>query len=296
MVERTQIREPTKWEDVAGIGPTRADRLRKDVGSYDGFKKNSSTAKKNKIASAVSGNRRNLPEFARNAIDAASQRERSPDVVDNSLVKTREVDKRSAQTRSKTKIKGRNADADRSDLGFETMESDPDTLDTAVDRFTEEYDDPFDPSPREIGEVAMDKQDPEDKATVQPLIGAATSRTVFGQRATGDDFRRELQQTAESTDRPTASPGELADAFIDFVDQSVGLNQNSSQGNVFRGPTKPTNIGRERDGEFARPESDPEITPAPVARNTRNGQFGLDPFDLSSGGTGESLELFGGDR
>ena len=48
-------------------------------------------------------------------------------------------------------------------------------------------------------------------------------------------------------------------------------------------PTQPTDIGREADGEFARPESDPDIRPAPIDRSRKTGRFGTDPFDLGSG-------------
>jgi hypothetical protein len=67
-----------------------------------------------------------------------------------------------------------------------------------------------------------------------------------------------------------------------------------------RGPSQPTDIGREADGEFARPESAPDIEPAPVARETETGEFGLDPFDLTSEFTtssvGDDVPTFGGER
>lgn len=63
-------------------------------------------------------------------------------------------------------------------------------------------------------------------------------------------------------------------------------------------PTQPTDIGREADGEFARPESAPDIAPAPIDRDRKSGRFGLDPFDVPFGkGTGDTAEnLFGSDR
>lgn len=61
------------------------------------------------------------------------------------------------------------------------------------------------------------------------------------------------------------------------------------------GPQRRTDIGREPDGEFGRPETDPEIAPAPIARDNESGKFGLDPFDLTSGGVGDKLDLFDGD-
>jgi hypothetical protein len=104
---------------------------------------------------------------------------------------------------------------------------------------------------------------------------------------------RFLEET-EGLDREEAR-SRVSSGTPDFgtVEQTTGslLGGSTQQGSVFRGPTTPTNIGREADGEFARPERDPDVQPAPIARNTRNGQFGLDPFDLTSGGTGESLDL-----
>jgi len=55
-----------------------------------------------------------------------------------------------------------------------------------------------------------------------------------------------------------------------------------------RGPSRPTDIGRESDGEFARPDTRPDVDPAPIARESNTGEFGLDPFDIgtASAGTG----------
>lgn len=61
-------------------------------------------------------------------------------------------------------------------------------------------------------------------------------------------------------------------------------------------PTAPTDIGRQADGEFDRPDSDPDVRPAPIDRNSETGRFGIDPFDLTSGGIGESADLFDSDR
>lgn len=61
-------------------------------------------------------------------------------------------------------------------------------------------------------------------------------------------------------------------------------------------PTRPTDIGREPDGEFDSPDTKDDVRPAPIDRNTETGRFGVDPFDLTSGGFGDGLDLFGGDR
>ena len=301
MPKRKQLkRRPEQFEEIKGIGPKRAERLRQEVGPYSEFKNNAKHAKKNKIARAVSGNRRNLPGFAQNAIKASSSvTNEAIEAVDSSLINERQVDKRSARTRSKTSMREKNERADRSGLGFETMENDPSKLDLAAERFTSAFDDPYEPNAREIGDATQQRKDPDDRATFQPVIGAATSRTVFGSRDPGEQFRQELEQTAKQTDRPTASPGEMADAFIDYVDQEVGLAKRSAGSGFFTtSPTQPTDIGREADGEFARPESSPDIAPAPIDRDRKTGRFGLDPFDVPFGkGTGDTAEnLFGSDR
>ena len=73
-------------------------------------------------------------------------------------------------------------------------------------------------------------------------------------------------------------------------------SQQSRGGSAFRGPTTPTDIGRTGTGRFDRPDTDPDVDPAPVARDDRSGRFGLDPFDIGSSTVGTSAdELFGGD-
>ena len=301
MPRQTQIREPSDWEDVAGIGPKRAERLRKDVGEYSEFKNRSSNYQKNRIAGAVSGNRRNLPQFAENAIAAASRRERSADVVDSSLVEEQQVDQRSARTRSKTTVREQNRRADRSELGFETMQSDPKDVDRAAERLTEEFDDPFEVPARELGETAREvieeRQGGGDRATAQPLIGAAGSRTVFVSQQPGDMFRQELEETTQRTDRATASPGEMADAFVEFVDRSVGLDpqpRRSADSPLFETPVAPqaTDIGRRASGRFDRTHREPDISTEPIARDQQTGRFQVDPFDLTPGYEGAPTDGF----
>ena len=65
-------------------------------------------------------------------------------------------------------------------------------------------------------------------------------------------------------------------------------------GGLFRGPSSPTDIGRTDSGRFDRPDTDPDVDPAPVARDRDSGRFGLDPFDITSSTVGTSSdELFG---
>ena len=58
----------------------------------------------------------------------------------------------------------------------------------------------------------------------------------------------------------------------------------------------PTDIGRTPTGQFDRPDRDPGVSPESIARDTQTGRFELDPFDITSGGTGESVELFDEDK
>ena len=296
MPEQTRVKRPRRWEHVAGIGPTRAKTLRQEVGRFDGtFTDIRDTRDQREILSrSTSGTANQLPDYAENAVQAA--RDPSPDVVDGSLVETREVDPRTAQTRSRTTIRREAQQDDRRAQGFETMQRDPGELDRAAERFRDEFDDPFDVPAADIGRKAREDL-PDDRATSQPLINTAGSRTLFRARDAGDGFRQELERQTENIDRATASPGELADAFVSFVDDTVGLSDPQPRGVFSRGVRKPTDIGRTETGRFDRPDTDPAVDPQPIARDKSTGRFGLDPFDIgaSLGGLGSTDEQFGGD-
>ena len=295
MPEQTRVKRPRRWEDVAGIGPTRAKTLRQEVGRFDGtFTDIRDTRDQREILSrSTSGTANQLPDYAENAVQAA--RDPSPDVVDGSLVETREVDPRTAQTRSRTTIRREAQQDDRRGQGFETMQRDPEELDRAAERFRDEFDDPFDVPAADIGRTAREEL-PDDRATSQPLINTAGSRTLFRARDAGDGFRQELERQTENIDRATASPGELADAFVSFVDDTVGLSDPQPRGVFSRGVRKPTDIGRTETGRFDRPDTDPAVDPQPIARDKSTGRFALDPFDIgaSLGGLGSTDEQFGG--
>ena len=294
MPEQTRVKRPRRWEDVAGIGPTRAKTLRQEVGRFDGtFTDIRDTRDQREILSrSTSGTANQLPDYAENAVQAA--RDPSPDVVDGSLVETREVDPRTAQTRSRTTIRREAQQDDRRGQGFETMQRDPEELDRAAERFRDEFDDPFDVPAADIGRTAREEL-PDDRATSQPLINTAGSRTLFRARDAGDGFRQELERQTENIDRATASPGELADAFVSFVDDTVGLSDPQPRGVFSRGVRKPTDIGRTETGRFDRPDTDPAVDPQPIARDKSTGRFALDPFDIgaSLGGLGSTDEQFG---
>jgi hypothetical protein len=209
-------RRPKSYEEVKGVGPKRAERLRAELGPIEKFASNSKNFKRNRIASVVSGNRRNLPKFAENVLRATGSERDAVKAVDEELV---EVENSGRSDRSKTLTRRRNEEADRSGLGFETMERDEVGLGAAFGAFTDEFDDEYDVPAAELGRSTPRDTD----VTFQPLIGAATSRVTFAGGAQAEDFRGELERAAENTDRPTASPGELADEFVGFVEDRIGL-------------------------------------------------------------------------
>jgi hypothetical protein len=218
-------RRPDNWEEIKGIGKKRSQELREELGEYRDFAENSTNFKKNAIAKTVSGNRRNLPQFAQNAIDAGARDSIAVDAVDDSLVR-KQTENRT--TKSKTVTRREEGEQDRSDLGFETQQRSDVEVDAAFDIFTRANEDEFDAPAGELGRFANDEFESDfgeagDRATFQPLIGAATSRTTFGSGAQAEDFRDEISRSVEQTDRATASPGEIADAFTEFTEQQFGF-------------------------------------------------------------------------
>lgn len=218
-------RRPNEWEEIKGIGKKRAKKLRDELGQYRDFAENSTNFKKNRIATTVSGNRRNLPQFAENAIDAGRRDKVAVDAVDDSLVR-KQTENRT--TKSKTVTQREEREQDRSGLGFETQQRSDVEVGAAFDIFTRANDDEFDAPAGELGRFANDEfqsefGEPGDRTTFQPLIGAATSRVTFGSGAQAEDFRGEISRSVENTDRATASPGEIADAFTEFTEQKFGF-------------------------------------------------------------------------
>ena len=70
------------------------------------------------------------------------------------------------------------------------------------------------------------------------------------------------------------------------------LRSRQRMGGEIRGPVRQTDIGREADGEFARPDSAPDVRHAPIARQDNTGEFGIDPFDLTPGYEGAPTDGF----
>jgi hypothetical protein len=218
-------RRPKRFEEVKGIGPKRAEQLREEFGSYNEFvSSGSSNALRNKLASTVSGNRRNLPNFAENVIASTGRRSQAANAVDSGLVE--ETNPRQQQSRSKTRIRERNKEGDRSDLGFEPQSRPDEDLEAAFDVFRDTYDDEFDVPAADLGRATR-TDDGDDNATGQGLIAAATSRVTFARSAQLDDFRSELDDATDSIaeKRASKSPGELADDFTGFVEDRLGFEQ-----------------------------------------------------------------------
>jgi hypothetical protein len=81
----------------------------------------------------------------------------------------------------------------------------------------------------------------------------------------------------------------------DKMDRSRMIGDDEMMGGgTLRGPSRPTDIGRDEGGEFERPETAPDVEPAPIARDRESGRFGIDPFDFTAGGVGRSVSLLGG--
>jgi len=139
-----------------------------------------------------------------------------------------------------------------------------------------------------------------DKEVLQEVdgIGPKRSESLLSRFGSGREVYKRSTSNFASVAKTEGISEDTAREMFDRMDEAGvrdELESRGRSGGEVRGVARPTDIGREADGEYARPESAPDIAPAPVARNTRNGEFGLDPFDLTSGGVGESVELLGGD-
>jgi hypothetical protein len=215
MARKELKRSPERYEDFERVGPKRAERLREELGPYDEFGANSTNFKRNRLASTVSGNRRNLPKYAENIVQADAE------AVDDSLISTTDDGR---TVKSKTVSKRREEQADRRDLGFDTQERPDEDFRGAFTILRDEYDDRFDVPAAELGRFA--RRDDE-RATTQPLISAASSRVTFAGGAQPDDLRDEIDRAAQNTDsnRAVASPGELADRFTGFIEDKFGFGR-----------------------------------------------------------------------
>lgn len=120
--------------------------------------------------------------------------------------------------------------------------------------------------------VDLTDRDTDELKQMDSFLGRHTDAEVAGERARGGTGVSERAQ--DYSRRQIRVQRELEARQLEPA-ADVGLFETS--------PTQPTDIGREPDGEFARPEQDPDIRPAPIDRSTETGRFGVDPFDLSTG-------------
>ena len=148
-------------------------------------------------------------------------------------------------------------------------------LGRAADTFRRATDDPIDPTeePRRFG---FNGEEARERAG--RLSTAAGEFLEQEEDLTFDEARSEI--TGQQPD-------------LETVEQVVGSQRGPVS--IFRGPTTPTDIGRTGTGRFDRPDTDPDVDPAPIARDDRTGRFGLDPFDITSSTAGVSVDTtFGG--
>lgn len=139
-----------------------------------------------------------------------------------------------------------------------------------------------------------------DRELLQEVEGIGPKRSENLISRFGDG--REVERAATSAfGRLADTEGISEDTARDMFDRmgEAGvrdeLKSRQRMGGEARGAIEPTDIGREPDGEYARPESAPDIEPAPIAREQRTGEFGLDPFDLTSSTAGVGVDTtFGG--
>jgi hypothetical protein len=143
-----------------------------------------------------------------------------------------------------------------------------------------------DPSP-----LATDPTPRDDLGEVKDVF--VNERDLGGGRSREDEIAVIESESGETFEFGTAHTNQDPTGGKSLIPlgESGGVDAGMGGSDVFRGRTRPTDIGREPDGEYARPESDPDIAPASVARNTETGEFGLDPYDLTSGGIGEGVGL-----
>jgi hypothetical protein len=140
-----------------------------------------------------------------------------------------------------------------------------------------------------------------DKELLQEVegIGPKRSESLLSKFGGGGEVARAATSAfGRVADTEGVSEDTARDMFDRMDDAGVreDLRDRYRTSDQVRGPSRPTDIGRESDGEFARPERAADIEPAPIARESNTGEFGLDPFDLTSGGVGESVDLFDGGK
>lgn len=137
-----------------------------------------------------------------------------------------------------------------------------------------------------------------DKEVLQRVegIGPKRSEALVERFGSGRQVEQAVSsgfgKVAETEGISSDTAKELFGRFNDAGVRNELKDRRRGEGEV-RGVPRPTDIGRQRDGEYARPETAPDIQPAPVARNTQTGEFGIDPFDITNVSTGQDTDPTG---
>ena len=139
-------------------------------------------------------------------------------------------------------------------------------------------------------EVDLTERDRDELETINDRLTTNLDAEIDAQRARGGTEPSSLAQ--DFGKRQSRVSAEIQ-YRREKEQQQTSLDVGPGSG-AFRGPTAPTDIGRTGTGRFDRPDTDPDVDPAPVARDDRSGRFGLDPFDIGSSTVGTSSdEQFG---
>jgi len=268
------VRAPTDAADftadelaeAAGISESRAETVIRGGGGRPDFAEGSRQSNRSVGAGGLADA---LDERTQEAGEVVEQRR---DVFENVIEIGREVPDRRQRRRGE----------------FGPLdEADPEEvreLGRAAETFREATNDPIDPT-AERQTFGFDVDEAREQAA-QVAMGA--QRFLEQERGLEMDEARSRVESGA----PDVTTVEQASSSL-----LGGPRRSPDSGFFTAAPTQPTDIGREADGEFARPESSPDIAPAPIDRDRKTGEFGIDPFDMTAGGgvLDSAENLFGGD-
>lgn len=220
MARKTLKRRPQSFTEIKGVGPKRAQQLKDEFGSYQNFANNSSNYLKNRLSSIVSGNRRNLPKFAENAIKAASGREDvAVEAVTDDLVETESTGTTETSGGFKPRSQQRKERVQEGEATSDGEFSLVDQFSDALDAFSEEYQGETTftgPDPTEIREGVEESAAPDEFVSVVP---SAVNQRTFLQFPTEENFEENVESAAGTED--AVEPAK--EGFVNYVSQTIGL-------------------------------------------------------------------------
>lgn len=216
MARKELKHRPQRYEEIKGIGSTRAQELRNELGPLSSLR-GSRNFLQNKLGQLSSGDRRNLPKFAENLISAVKGGDREAvEAVDSSLVREIESNNpkgiKSPQEKRKETLEQGNFDTS-GDFGMASR------FDEALEAFSEEYQGETTytgPDPTAIREGVEESDAPEEFVGVVP---SAVNQRTFLQFPTEENFEQNVRKKADQDD--AIEPAK--DAFVNFVDRDIGL-------------------------------------------------------------------------